>query len=978
MLRLGAAVAPVLPHVVVPAARLRLRQLVGHLVADTGDLTRHIAAARADGFRLNLNLLGEAVLGEREAVARLERITALVRRPDVDYVSVKVSAVASQLVTWDTAGSRDRIVERLRPLYRIAARTGTFLNLDMEEYRDLALTVEVFERLVLDPDLLGAEAGIVLQAYLPDSLAALDELTDIAARRRAAGGARIKVRLVKGANLAMERVEAELHDWPQAPFATKPDVDAHYVRLLDRALRPERTRDVRIGVASHNLFHVALAHLTAADRGVARGARRRDAPGHGAGPGPGRARRRRRACCSTRPWSRARTSTSPSPTSCAGWRRTPRRRTTCTRCSPRRRRRPTTSSVRLAGQRAAFLASVRDSALPAPERRRDPAPRAGRAARRRAVPATPRTPTRPSPESRAWAAGGRPREVDVPAAVEVASLADVDAAVARARARRGRLGRHRRPRPAPPSCAGPRCTSSGPAATSSRRWCRRPARRSREADPEVSEAVDFARYYADRAEDLADGAGARCPCSVPHGLTVVTPPWNFPVAIPVGSVLAALAAGSPVLAKPAPPTPRCLQVAAAAIHRALDDLGVPRDVLQVVLAPRGRGRPAPGHATPTSRACCSPASIETARMFGGWRTDLEVLAETSGKNALVVTPSADVDLAVADVVRSAFGHAGQKCSAASLLDPRRVGRDVAAPRPPAHRRRPLAAGRPADRPGHDGRPAHRARGGQAAARPDDARAGGAVARRAAPPRRRRPPLVAGRQGRRRARVVVPPHRGVRSGARDHAGPHPRRGDPAAERRAVRPHRRAALPRRGRDRDLARPRRGGQRVRQPAHHRGDRPAPAVRWLEGVGRRAGGQGRRAALRRRAGSLVGRLDVPPTTPTGSPGRAPTTSAGGARWAPSSTTRAASRSSQNVLRYRPLRAPHRAGRRRRAGPRGRPRARRGRAGRCAGRGQHRRSRRTTPCSPRASVRGGPRTASASWGRRPGCARPRASGSVT
>ncbi|GMA25022.1 hypothetical protein GCM10025864_27810 [Luteimicrobium album] len=60
-------------------------------------------------------------------------------------------------------------------------------------------------------------------------------------------------------------------------------------------------------------------------------------------------------------------------------------------------------------------------------------------------------------------------------------------------------------------------------------------------------------------------------------------------------------------------------------------------------------------------------SIETARLFASWRPEREVLAETSGKNVIVVTPAADPDLAVADVVRSAFGHAGQKCSAASLV-----------------------------------------------------------------------------------------------------------------------------------------------------------------------------------------------------------------------------------------------------------------------------------------------------------------------
>src|SRR5690554_4855314 len=248
MLTAGRVAAPALPDVVVPAARARLRRLVGHLVADAGPgLGSHLAAVRRQGFRLNLNLLGEAVLGEAEAVARLGRVRELVERPDVDYVSVKVSSVVSQISTWDTAGSRDRVVDRLLPLYRTARRHGTFLNLDMEEYRDLQLTIAVFERLLAERDLDDAPLGIVLQAYLPDAHAALEELTDLAAERTRRGGAPVKVRLVKGANLAMEQVEAEQHGWPQAPYPTKADVDASFVRLLDRALDPARTPHVRIG-----------------------------------------------------------------------------------------------------------------------------------------------------------------------------------------------------------------------------------------------------------------------------------------------------------------------------------------------------------------------------------------------------------------------------------------------------------------------------------------------------------------------------------------------------------------------------------------------------------------------------------------------------------------------------------------------------------------------------------------------------------
>ena len=148
---------------------------------------------------------------------------------------------------------------------------------------------------------------------------------------------------------------------------------------------------------------------------------------------------------------------------------------------------------------------------------------------------------------------------------------------------------------------------------------------------------------------------------MPDSLTVVAPPWNFPVAIPAGSVLAALSVGSGVVIKAAPQTRRC----AAVMVEALWQAGVPRDVLRYATIDEG----------PLSKALISHSDVDrviltggwdTAKLFRSWRPDLPLLAETSGKNAIIITPSADIDLAVADLVKSAFGHAGQKCSAASL------------------------------------------------------------------------------------------------------------------------------------------------------------------------------------------------------------------------------------------------------------------------------------------------------------------------
>ena len=135
-------------------------------------------------------------------------------------------------------------------------------------------------------------AGIVLQAYLPDSHDVMERLGTWAAQRVAGGGAPIKVRIVKGANLAMEQVDAEQHGWVQAPYPTKADTDASYKRLLDSCLRPEWAGAIRLGVASHNLFDVAWA-LTLRDElpETRRGRHRhRDARGDGPGAGPGGSR----------------------------------------------------------------------------------------------------------------------------------------------------------------------------------------------------------------------------------------------------------------------------------------------------------------------------------------------------------------------------------------------------------------------------------------------------------------------------------------------------------------------------------------------------------------------------------------------------------------------------------------------------------------------------------------------------------------
>ena len=267
---LGSTVSLLAPRTVTVVARRVFREIVGDLVVDATDkgLGPALARLRQGGNRLNVNLLGEAVLGEKEASHRLAEVSRLVTREDVDYVSIKVSAVTGPHNPWGFEEVVDHGVSALLPLYRLARDNGTFLNLDMEDYKDLDLTIAVFTAILDQPDMRGYEAGIVLQAYLPDSLGALQRLQEWASARVDAGGSRIKVRIVKGANLSMEKVDAEIHGWELTTWPSKQATDTNYKRMLSWAMTPERTRAIRLGVAGQNVFDIAFAYELRAARGV--------------------------------------------------------------------------------------------------------------------------------------------------------------------------------------------------------------------------------------------------------------------------------------------------------------------------------------------------------------------------------------------------------------------------------------------------------------------------------------------------------------------------------------------------------------------------------------------------------------------------------------------------------------------------------------------------------------------------------------
>jgi len=665
-IRTGGVFAKPFAFIVIPIAKARLRQLVGHLIADARPrkLKRHIKKAKNKSISLNLNLLGEAVLGEREANYRFDETFKLLRRKDVDYVSIKLSAVASQLSMWGFEQTVERLVEKLTPLYTFAAKSSTpkFVNLDMEEYRDLGLTMLVFKKLLSKPELQNLEAGIVLQAYLPDSYAALKELSEFAQLRTANGGAGIKVRIVKGANLAMEHVDANLHGWQAATYSSKAESDANYKRVIDYALDEKRIASLRIGVAGHNLFDLAFAHELAKQRkinarvefemlqGMAQHLSTQVMKSVGSlllyTPVVRPSEFQVAVAYLTR-----RLEENGSPDNFMSgvfdidsdrnvFDRERLRFETSLRLMTQLNQLPNRTQNRIAEkpleqERVFSNSSDTDPSLP---NNRDWIRQAVAGAQ--AIAGKLKTHAAYIEEAKIDSYSiedlvytGRAAAVDWGSDRTIRRQLLLQAGVELAK-RRGTL---------------------------LQLMMAEAGKTVGEADAELSEAIDFANFYAHSIDELTATEELDAVVFEPHKLVVVTPPWNFPVAIAAGGVLAALAAGSSVIIKPAPQVANCVLAMVDALWRA----GIPKDVLQIAFVPDNElGLQLVGHADVD--AVILTGAFETAQLFKTYKPKMQLAAETSGKNAIVITQNADLDIAAADLAKSAFGHAGQKCSAASL------------------------------------------------------------------------------------------------------------------------------------------------------------------------------------------------------------------------------------------------------------------------------------------------------------------------
>lgn len=696
-LDLGSRIGQYIPHMVVPFVVAKLRAETSNVIlpGEEEALSTYLEERRGQGTRLNLNHLGEAILGEDEAKRRLDAYLKLIARPDVEYISVKISSIYSQinLVAFDH--TVEQINERLRALYREAIKhtyiraDGTavpkFINLDMEEYRDLHLTIAAFKTVLDEPEFLHHKAGIVLQAYLPDAHMAQQDLTEWATQRVERGGAPIKIRIVKGANLAMEQVEAAIHGWAQAPYTSKADVDANYKRMVLWGCAPKRARAVHLGIASHNLFDIAFGMTVRAANQVEHFVEFEMLEGM-ANHQARVVQEKAGGLLLYAPVVKQDDFHS------------------AIAYLVRRLDENTAEENFLHDlfalevgndtwkrQERFFMAAVarRDSVSLVPNRTQD---------RQAELPVFDvHAPFRNEPDTdfslpanQAWAKeiveGWESAKIpDIPLQVDGEFLQPNQDGVGQDPSRPVVSSRYAYALAGPDEIeraltAAVRAQNEWQSQTIGERKellvkvAETLAARRRDfigaaildggktiaqADVEVSEAVDFANYYARSFDDLeAELAQATF---MPFGTVLITPPWNFPVAIPTGGMLAALMAGNTVILKPAPET----VLVAWHLVNAMWDAGVPKEVLQFLPTTDDHV----GQSLVTDDrvdAVILTGGYETARLFLGWKPEMTLFAETSGKNSMIITGLADHDQAIKDLVYSAFGHNGQKCSAASL------------------------------------------------------------------------------------------------------------------------------------------------------------------------------------------------------------------------------------------------------------------------------------------------------------------------
>ncbi|HBB32304.1 MAG TPA: L-glutamate gamma-semialdehyde dehydrogenase [Cyanobacteria bacterium UBA8803] len=651
-----------------------------------------IERLRKEKMAFTIDLLGEAVITEAEAQSYLQNYLDLMAQltqaaktwPTVEeidlaegvlipqvQVSVKLTAFYSQFDPLDPQGSKARVCDRIRTLLRHAKELGAAVHFDMEQYVYKDMTLSILKELLREEEFGDrTDIGVTLQAYLRDSQQDLRELIDWAKRR----GYPLTVRLVKGAYWDQETIKAIQKDWPQPVYNDKAATDANFEQMTQLLL--ENHEYLYGAIGSHNVRSQARAIAIAeqlniprrrfemqvlygmgdqlAKALVQRGHRVRVYAPYGELL-PGMAYLIRRLLENTANSSFLRQSLEDRPieellappapvaadlvTDVRDGKFINAADTDYARVEARQEAEQAFQKVRqqlgktylplIGGEYQATVATV-DSV----------------------------NPSHPS---------------EIVGKVGLISIEQAEQALQAAKAAFPRW-RHTPVRERAGILRKAADLMEKRRAELSAWVCLEVGKVVREADAEVSEAIDFCRYYADEMERLDQGHNYDIAGETnryiyqPRGIALVISPWNFPLAIATGMVVAALVAGNCTLLKPAETS----SVIAAKLTEILVEAGIPKGVFQYV---PGKGSQVGAYmvkhpdvhliAFTGSQEVGCRIYADAAILQPGQKHLKRVIAEMGGKNAIIVDESADLDQAVAGVVQSAFGYSGQKCSACS-------------------------------------------------------------------------------------------------------------------------------------------------------------------------------------------------------------------------------------------------------------------------------------------------------------------------
>ena len=651
-----------------------------------------IERLRKDRMSFTVDLLGEAVITETEAKDYLDRYLELMTQlsdaakrwstvtqideadgealPKVQ-VSVKLTAFYSQFDPLDEQGSQAMVSDRIRLLLRRAKELGAAVHFDMEQYAYKDTTLKILKQLLLEPEFRDrTDLGVTLQAYLRDSYTDLKDLIEWAKER----GVPLTVRLVKGAYWDQETIKAVQKDWDQPVFNDKESTDANFEAMTRLLL--EHHEFLYAAIGTHNVRSAASAIAIAESLKIPR--RRFELQVlYGMADKLGKAIAdkgyRVRVYC-------------PYGDLIPGMSYLIRRLLENTANSSFLRQnleeRPVeellAAPVLNRDQRSAAsthlsFTNVADTDYASAQHRKEIQQALQSVQQQLGKTYLPLVDGE-YVQTEAYAESLNPSNfAETVGRVGLISVEQADRAIAAAKA-------------AFPAW---KKTPAVERANILRRAAEIMERRReeliawmvletgkvvREADPEVSEAIDFCRYYANEMERLEAGVAYDFPGETnryqyqPRGISLVISPWNFPLAIPVGMTVASLVAGNCTLLKPA----EVSSVIGAKIAEILDEAGIPAGVFQFV---PGRGSTVGAHMVkhPDVHMITFTGSQEVGCRIYREAADLQpgqkhlkrVIAEMGGKNAIIIDESADLDQAVQGVVQSAFGYSGQKCSACS-------------------------------------------------------------------------------------------------------------------------------------------------------------------------------------------------------------------------------------------------------------------------------------------------------------------------